>query len=722
MAASTSAEREPVLPPEILLHLFSRFVPWRDVVTCSGVSREWRGAALDASVWGAQLRGAGKVRAAGGRHARSVLARLAGRSVGGAAGGGEGLPGAFPDDAADGDSWPDGDADDGLSENVPLLRLPGAGDDSALAAGMDAALERCRAGLPVRLAASPQIGDPLRAFRNLALLSSLGPVLAAQVPLRGVAASSADGPTQGIAQALDGARRTFWSSTGTAEERLSTRDASEHLVFAFASPHVVRRVEITPFQAVFQRGAPCYPPLAVSVGLLGTEPLNPWPDQSLNLVYLSPPLPVPPYPLPFVIDIPPLFLPARGLVLLLYGKRTPQPSDNLYYTVLQSVRAFGIDVGAVAVRGGWYEELPLAGEEGDMRDGPVTPPPALLSALSERADADTVRRYLDAADYDSLSAFLLSKPVSHPLRGPRTLSVLVARSAALAECTAADVASAMERLASSASAGTTALFDRPDPARTHLRALRRLLHLRLSPPLGRPEPLSPAESVFLAASCAPWPTQRAEPLPSALRHGLLPPSPELAWAFVRGGHLSPAAACFAACDCADMLAHCLCEAGMWREACACAEDTAESAEGAAGSVLGMLRGVAEDVGRMGRGERRGWGVDWEGGARVQMGEMAPLAAGPWPDRPARTAGAALAFAAEAVARWPAAAAGAVDALGLPDGVAVRVLALGEARMAPSLRLAARLADAGREDAVGDALRSLAQGEEEEAPWGGEEVD
>ncbi|KND00220.1 uncharacterized protein SPPG_04555 [Spizellomyces punctatus DAOM BR117] len=181
------------------------------------------------------------------------------------------------------------------------------------------------------------IHDPKQFFREIGEVT----IMAEQEPLdlleQGLQASSEDDEQQTIACTLDDSARTFWSSKGTADML-----SSEWLVYKLRQPVcIVTRVEITPYKARYQRGMPIYAPryMTMSIGF------SPEPE---NMHFISELFPVENRNVSQSFNIKPTLVVGGYVRLHLHGRYQTQPGDNLYYTVLQSVRCFGIPIGLVA--------------------------------------------------------------------------------------------------------------------------------------------------------------------------------------------------------------------------------------------------------------------------------------------------------------------------------------------------------------------------------------
>lgn len=78
---------------------------------------------------------------------------------------------------------------------------------------------------------------------------------------RSLADSSHDHASQTIAETLSFDRQSFWSSSGS-----DSPESDEFLLYELVAPFcLVSRIEITPFKAIYQLGAPVYPPKTLVV-------------------------------------------------------------------------------------------------------------------------------------------------------------------------------------------------------------------------------------------------------------------------------------------------------------------------------------------------------------------------------------------------------------------------------------------------------------------------
>ncbi|KAI8924643.1 hypothetical protein BC831DRAFT_297161 [Entophlyctis helioformis] len=152
---------------------------------------------------------------------------------------------------------------------------------------------------------------------------------------RGVSASSEDFPTQGISQTLDDSTESFWSSKGNPDPL-----SSESLTYELLQPSVISAVSLKPFKAVFQRGSPTFAPLCVSFSV----GFAPTPDA---MHFVSPLYPIRNINKTQTFQLSPSLVVGRYLRIHLHGRCGTQPTDNLYYTVLEQVACHGLPYGAL---------------------------------------------------------------------------------------------------------------------------------------------------------------------------------------------------------------------------------------------------------------------------------------------------------------------------------------------------------------------------------------
>ncbi|KAL6049584.1 Mitochondrial ribosomal protein L4 [Balamuthia mandrillaris] len=173
-------------------------------------------------------------------------------------------------------------------------------------------------------------------YKELATISKDDASLDNFCPLlaEGLEASSTDHPTQSIAQTLDRRTQTFWSSKGSAD-----MESSEFLVYRLLQPIcIIRAIDIIVYRAGYQIGIPMYPPqsLQISVGF------GPRPE---DMHYRSPIFPVENTSEPQHFLLEPELVFGAYVRIDLYGRVQTQPDDDLFYTVLQEVKASGIPFG-----------------------------------------------------------------------------------------------------------------------------------------------------------------------------------------------------------------------------------------------------------------------------------------------------------------------------------------------------------------------------------------
>ncbi|KAL7754146.1 hypothetical protein RI367_000126 [Sorochytrium milnesiophthora] len=199
---------------------------------------------------------------------------------------------------------------------------------------------------------------PIAPLRSPHLLSSL--------PLLPLCASSTDNEQQSIHVTIRDTDSLFWSSKGSADPL----NSDEWLVYEIDSHSeglgaLLSGVEITPYRAYFQRNAPCYAPLQISVQVgvaaawrrrkgAQTAPqyvqqytvdhLPEEADSSGDIVwyYASPRWQVTNNDEPQVFSFAPTLLYATHVRIRLHGKQGVQTIDNQFYSVLSLVRVFGV--------------------------------------------------------------------------------------------------------------------------------------------------------------------------------------------------------------------------------------------------------------------------------------------------------------------------------------------------------------------------------------------
>ncbi|KAJ3407117.1 hypothetical protein HDV05_005613, partial [Chytridiales sp. JEL 0842] len=140
--------------------------------------------------------------------------------------------------------------------------------------------------------------------------------------------SSRDHPLQSIEQTLDSSPNSFWSSKGYEDP-----DTGDFLEYELVEPfNLIHQFIIRPFKASFQRGMPIYAPkfVSISVGL------------DKDTIYYSSPM----YGCINVNEdicftLPHLVI-GKFVRINFFGRQQTQPTDNLYYTVMQSVKVRGL--------------------------------------------------------------------------------------------------------------------------------------------------------------------------------------------------------------------------------------------------------------------------------------------------------------------------------------------------------------------------------------------
>jgi hypothetical protein len=127
----------------------------------------------------------------------------------------------------------------------------------------------------------------------------------------------------------------FWSSTGDASS-----EASEHLTYVLDSPLcIITHVSILPYKARYQRGMPVYAPKFLSISCGFKQSGEPFHYQSNR------PYPVRNQDCWQTFPVTPTLVIGNFVRLNLLGKYQTQPGNDLFYTVLQQVKIFGIHVG-----------------------------------------------------------------------------------------------------------------------------------------------------------------------------------------------------------------------------------------------------------------------------------------------------------------------------------------------------------------------------------------
>lgn len=150
-------------------------------------------------------------------------------------------------------------------------------------------------------------------------------------------ASSTDHPTQGIQMTLSSGV-LFWSSTGRASPH-----GQEWLLYRLASPLCrLRFVKLGVYRALYQHGAPLYPPAAVSFEV-GPSPhaLRP----------AGPKYAVAPTDRDQVFALPPEAPLGGYLRVVCHGMRQKQWDDDMYYLAIRHVSAVGLELPVTALAG-----------------------------------------------------------------------------------------------------------------------------------------------------------------------------------------------------------------------------------------------------------------------------------------------------------------------------------------------------------------------------------
>ncbi|TPX31756.1 hypothetical protein SeLEV6574_g08511 [Synchytrium endobioticum] len=159
--------------------------------------------------------------------------------------------------------------------------------------------------------------------------------------MTGLSASSEDDAlqtwNQDISQTLDPNPHTFWSSRGNPDPL-----SREHLVYQLVQPVcIITAVTIVPFRAAFQRGMPTYAPMWITIKA-GFH------ADAESMHYTSREFKVQNRNERQIFPLAPLVVAGGYLRLEMRGRYERQPNDDLYYTVLQHVDAFGYPLGALA--------------------------------------------------------------------------------------------------------------------------------------------------------------------------------------------------------------------------------------------------------------------------------------------------------------------------------------------------------------------------------------
>jgi len=151
---------------------------------------------------------------------------------------------------------------------------------------------------------------------------------------KAVGSSSCDHNSQTVAQTLNRAPHTFWSSTGSDDP-----ESGEYLLYE-VDEAVVLTVIVKPYRAAYQFSTPTYAPrsIRVSVGLT--------PD---SFFFVSDDLPVAHSGEDVMLSLAPTLVIGRFVRIELLGRYAKQPGDWLYYTAIESVRIYG--VSAISLKG-----------------------------------------------------------------------------------------------------------------------------------------------------------------------------------------------------------------------------------------------------------------------------------------------------------------------------------------------------------------------------------
>jgi len=150
----------------------------------------------------------------------------------------------------------------------------------------------------------------------------------------GLEASSTDHKKQTIKQTLDGLEHTFWSSVGN-----ENPETNESLIYQLCQPIcAVFSISIRPYRASYQLGQPIYAPRSIQISIGFSPEDYHWKSEVFPVINEHE---------TFTFSISPYMAIGGYIRLDLYGRYQTQPSDELYYTVLESVSASGIPIGAV---------------------------------------------------------------------------------------------------------------------------------------------------------------------------------------------------------------------------------------------------------------------------------------------------------------------------------------------------------------------------------------
>ncbi|KAI9205475.1 uncharacterized protein BJ171DRAFT_500581 [Polychytrium aggregatum] len=155
-----------------------------------------------------------------------------------------------------------------------------------------------------------------------------------QIIESGIESSTFDNEKQTIHSVLDESPKSLWSSIGS-----KTADVDEFLTFRLIQPAcIVTRIELIPFKAFYQRGAPVYGPREISVSIGFHTSLK-------RMHYTSERYQLENEHKVQVINIAPTLVVGEFVRLNLFGRFQKQSDDNLFYSTLQNVKCYGIPLG-----------------------------------------------------------------------------------------------------------------------------------------------------------------------------------------------------------------------------------------------------------------------------------------------------------------------------------------------------------------------------------------
>jgi hypothetical protein len=126
---------------------------------------------------------------------------------------------------------------------------------------------------------------------------------------------------------------TFWSSVGSASS-----DSDEFITLKLYSTSLLSKISIMPYKAVYQRRVPIYAPLKFMF-LIGFT-MN-------EFHYQSPEFEIENKNQMFDFDVSSLFAFGLFVKVVLIGKRTRQPGDELFYTALQRIKIEGVEMNQI---------------------------------------------------------------------------------------------------------------------------------------------------------------------------------------------------------------------------------------------------------------------------------------------------------------------------------------------------------------------------------------